>query len=34
MNKVVLNHITTADLEVSIDFGMSKVNLLINIYNW
>ncbi len=34
MNKVVLNHITTTKLEAAIDFGKSKLNLLINIYKW
>jgi hypothetical protein len=34
MNEVVLNHVTTTKLEATIDFGKSKMNLLINIYNW
>jgi hypothetical protein len=34
MNKVVLNHVTTTKLEATINFGKSKMNLLINIYNW
>jgi len=34
MNKVVLNHVTMTEWEANIDFGKSKVNFLINIYNW
>jgi hypothetical protein len=34
MNEVVLNLITTTAWEANIDFGKSKVNFLINIYNW
>jgi hypothetical protein len=34
INEVVLNHVTTSKLEATIDFGKSKKNLLINIYNW
>ena len=34
MNEVVLNHVTTTKLEATINFGKSKMNLLINIYNW
>ena len=34
MNEVVLNHVTTTKLEATIRFGKSKLNLLINIYNW
>ena len=34
MNEVVLNHVTTTEMEATIDFGKSKLNLLINIYNW
>jgi hypothetical protein len=33
MDKVVLNHVTTTEWEANIDFGKSKVNFLINIYN-
>ena len=33
MNKVVLNHVTMTEWEANIDFGKSKVNFLINIYN-
>ena len=34
MNEVVLNHVTTTEMEATINFGKSKLNLLINIYNW
>jgi len=34
MNEVVLNHVTTTEWEANIDFGKSKINFLINIYNW
>ncbi len=33
-DKVVLNLITTTDLEAIIDFGQAKMKLLMNIYNW
>ncbi len=33
-DKVVLNHITTTDLEAIIDFGQAKMKLFMNIYNW
>jgi hypothetical protein len=33
-DKVVLNHITTTDLEAIIDFGHAKMKLIMNIYNW
>jgi hypothetical protein len=33
-DKVVLNHITTTDLEADIDFGQAKMKFFINIYNW
>jgi hypothetical protein len=31
MNEVILNHVTTTKLEATINFGKSKLNLLINI---
>jgi hypothetical protein len=34
MSEVVLNHVTTTEWEANIDFGKSKINFLINIYNW
>ena len=34
MKEVFLNHVTTTEWEANIDFGKSKVNFLINIYNW
>jgi len=34
MNEVILIHVTTTEWEANIDFGKSKVNFLINIYNW
>jgi hypothetical protein len=34
LDEVVLNHITTTDLEATIDFGQAKMNLFMNIYNW
>ena len=34
MNEVVLNHVTTTELETTIYVGTSKMKLLINIYNW
>jgi hypothetical protein len=33
-DEVVLNHITTTDLEADINFGQAKMNFFINIYNW
>jgi hypothetical protein len=33
-NKVVLNHITSTNLEAEIDFGQAKMKFLVNIYNW
>ncbi len=33
-DEVVLNHITTTDLEAIIDFGQAKMKLFMNIYNW
>ncbi len=32
--EVVLNHITTTDLNAIIDFGQAKMKLFMNIYNW
>ena len=34
MNEGILNQVTTTKLEAAINFGKSKFNLLINIYNW
>ena len=34
MNEVVLKNVTTTKLEATINFGKSKLDLLINIYNW
>ena len=33
-DEIVLNHETSTDNEAIIDFGKTKTNLLINIYNW
>ena len=33
-DEVILNHLTSTDLEAPIDFGTAKTNLLTNIYNW
>ncbi len=33
-DEVVLNHITTTDLEADIDFFQAKMKFFINIYNW
>ncbi len=33
-NEVVLNHITTTDLEADINFGQAEMKFFINIYNW
>jgi hypothetical protein len=33
-NEVVLNHITTMDLEADINFGQANMKIFINIYNW
>ncbi len=33
-HEIVLNHETSTDGEAIIDFGMAKIQLLINIYNW
>ncbi len=32
-DEVVLNHITTTDLEAEIDFGQAKIFFFVNIYN-
>ncbi len=33
-DKVILNHITTTDLEADINFGQEKIKIFVNIYNW
>lgn len=33
-HELVLNHVTNLEFKAIIDFGQSKMNLYVNIYNW